>query len=113
MIGRGAFQGFNNSIFRTLGRHAQSVTGALCRLMMAGVHAHAGAKHLRKSRCGLYLNLMGKFALASSLVIDVCVLDVLQETSCSPDVKRLQAIADAQNGLVQVMRVLKEKLVEI
>jgi hypothetical protein len=52
---------------------------------------------------------------AAGLVIDLGVkdgLEILNEGAVAPDVEALQALADAEDGLVQVEGVLKEKLVD-
>ena len=40
-------------------------------------------------------------------------LDVLDQRSVAPDVERLGAVADGEDGLAHVVRVLQEKLVDV
>src|SRR5581483_360119 len=83
-------------------------------LMMTGIHLHLRCSKCRgKSRLGSDLHVVGELNCSAGGVIYGRVLDVLHQSSRSPYVQRLQSIADSQNGLVKIVRVLQKELVEI
>src|SRR5690348_8510398 len=114
VVRRDAFECFNHTILRTSGDYVQAVSSAFRSLMMAGVYANVCC-----SKQGGQFGFRGDLDVVSKLygpacrVVHVRVLDVLNQGSRPPHIQRLQSIADSQNGLMQVVRVLEEQLVEI
>ena len=68
---------------------------------------------MRELRFRNYFYFVGKFDFASGFMVDARVLDVLYQGPCAPHIERLQAIADSQDGLVQVVCILQQELVNI
>jgi hypothetical protein len=64
-------------------------------------------------RSGDHLDIVGKFHFPAGLVVDGGVLDVLDKSSGSPNIERLQSVADSQYGLMEIVCVLQQKFVNI
>jgi len=118
-----ALYGFDDGILRAAGGDAEAVAGDADGLMVAGVDGEAqeaillgglfmgeeGAEERRRDDGGGVGDGYG-FACG---VVDGHGGEVLDEGSAAPDVEGLQAEADGEDGLVEVMGVLNEELVYI
>jgi hypothetical protein len=118
-----AFDGLDDGVLRTAGRDAEAVARYADRLMVAGVDREAEKAFLLGSffcseKCakegfGSYGSAMGNRDFATCGVVDGEWAEVLNERSAAPGVEDLDTETDGEKRLVEVVRVLEEKLVNV
>src|SRR5208282_842780 len=115
--GGGSLDGFDDVVLGRAGDDAQGIAGGGYCLVMAGVDGDVLAFGER-GEAGTGLDVGGVFddegarhAVGPGMLHGR--LDVLDEGSVAPDVERLGSVADGEDGLAHVVRILQEKLVEV
>ncbi len=115
--GGGTFDGLDDGVLGRAGNDAKSVPGDGDGLVMAGVDddgcvAGEGGEGGAGFYLGRMLDDLGARSAGSSRVLDGG-LDVLDESSVAPYVEGLGSVADGEDGLAHVVRVLKKELVDV
>jgi hypothetical protein len=121
-----AFYGFDDGVLGAAGGDAEAVSGDADGLMMAGVDRKTeeivlfggffggfSGEDVPEDGFGGYGRGVGDGYGASGGVVDGHGGEVLDEGSSAPDVEGLHAEADGEDGLVEVVGVLNEKLVDV
>src|SRR5277367_5917652 len=128
-MGRGAFGGLtafyslNNAVLRTTGRDSEAIAGNADRLVVAGVYREAeeivllwglamgkeGAEHGVWGDCGT----VGDGHAAACGVVYRKDGEILNESAAAPHIEELNAEADGEDWLVEVVGVLDEEFVNI
>jgi hypothetical protein len=121
--GLAAFDGFDDGVLGAAGGDAEAVARDAAGLVMAGVDGEAeevvllgglfdGEKRAEE-RLGRGGCSVGDGDFAAGGVIDRENVEVLNQRAAAPDVEDLDAEADGEDGLVEVVRVLKEELIDV
>ena len=118
-----ALDGFDDCVLRTAGGDAEAVAGNADGLMMARVHRQAKevaffrsfflCEKTAEKRFGGHGCVVGDGDAFSSGVIHRDRAQVLHQRAAAPGVENLDTKADGEERLVEVVRVLKEKLVDV
>jgi hypothetical protein len=113
----------DHTILRAARDHPEPVSGYSDSLMMAGVDWKPAESILNGSltRCqkaaddgvGNYNRRMGDGNVATSGVVYRDWIQVLNQGSPTPDVQGLRSEADGEQGLIEVVSVLDEKLIDV
>ena len=121
--GLAAFDGFDDSVLRAAGGDAEAVAGDADGLVVAGVDGEAeeavlfggffGGEERAEEGFGRDGGSVGYGYGAAGGVIDGQEAEVLDEGSAAPDVEDLDAEADGEDGLVEVVGVLEEEFVDV
>ena len=121
--GLAAFDGFDDGVLRAAGGDAEAVAGDADGLMVAGVDGQAEevvlfgslfcGEESAKEGFGCGGGGVGDGDLAAGGVIDGKDGEVLHQRAAAPDVEDLDAEADGEDRLVEIVRVLKEKLIDV
>jgi hypothetical protein len=114
MLARVQLDRLDHPIRRRNSAYEQTVAGSPYCLMVAGVDLRLGDKPARNKvsqpRAGHYLYRVGLGNIPAWAVID-SGLQILNQRPIQPDIQILHAVADGENGLVEVEGVLEQELV--
>jgi hypothetical protein len=126
-----AFDGFDDGVLRAAGGDAEAVAGNANGLVVAGVDGETEETVLLGGFFGdslwslfrgndgseegirSYGGSVGDGYAAASRVVDRQDAEVLDQGSSAPDVERLEAEADGEDGLIEVVGVLNEEFVDV
>src|SRR5438270_7772083 len=128
-VGGGAFGGlttfdrFDDPVLRATGGDAQTVAGDADGLMVAGVDGQAkevvvfgslvGRKETTEERIGCAGSGVGDGDRPARSVVHRKYGEILNQGAAAPDIEDLDAEADGEDWLIEAVRVLQKKLVDI
>ena len=117
------FDGLDDGVLRAAGRDAETVAGNADGLMVTGVNRKAEevllfrgffrCEQSAEKRLGSDRGSVGDGDFAAGGVIDGERSEILHEGAAAPGVEDLNAKADGEERLVEIVRVLEEELVDV
>src|SRR5271163_2494081 len=121
--GQASLNGLDNCILWAAGRDAEAVAGDADRLMVAGVDGKpeeevllwglGGGEEAAKEGLGSDCSGMSDRDTAASGMVHRENGQILNQRATTPDVEELDAEADSEDRLIEVVGVLDEKLIDI
>jgi hypothetical protein len=118
LIGRVELDGFDDSVVGGYGADAEIVADPADGLMVAGIDLGrfgAGREKPGQARIGGNADGVGLGDGAAGSVIDRGIdlgFEVLEQGAIAPDVERLGAMADGEDGLAEIEGILQEELID-
>jgi hypothetical protein len=118
-----AFDSFDDGVLGAAGGDAEAVAGDADGLMVAGIDGEAeevvllgglfGGEEGAEQGLGRSGDGVGDGYFAACRVVDGEWGEVLNERAPAPDVEDLNAKADGEDGLVEIVGVLEEELIDV